>query len=136
MASLPRAAFVSAIVVTVGVSIAAIVAAATSGDDSSSSPSATDTPAAAGAPAAGDQPAVAIANFAFVPEPITVKVGQSVTWTNRDPFAHSVKATDGSFGSNDLDPGATFSETFSTPGTYTYVCGIHSSMHGTVVVQP
>src|SRR5262245_48600480 len=131
MASLPRAAFVSAIVVTAGVSIAALVAAATSGDDSSSSSSGADASAATGAPAAGDQSAVAIADFAFVPEPITIKAGQSVTWTNRDPFAHSVKASDGSFGSNDLTPGATFSETFSTPGTYAYVCGIHSSMHGT-----
>ena len=57
------------------------------------------------------------------------------TWTNRDGTAHSVKSDDGSFVSQDLDPGQTFTATFKTPGTFAYVCGIHSSMTGTVVVQ-
>ena len=43
-------------------------------------------------------------------------------------------ADDGSFDSGNLAPGATFSQSFSTPGTFTYHCNIHSSMTGTVTV--
>ena len=35
-----------------------------------------------------------------------------------------------------LGQGASYSATFSTPGTYAYLCGIHNSMTGTVVVEP
>jgi plastocyanin len=78
--------------------------------------------------------AVGIADFAFSPSDLTVPAGTEVTWTNGDGVAHSVVSDDGSFESETLDAGATFSTTFSTPGTFTYVCGIHSSMHGTVTV--
>jgi plastocyanin len=86
-------------------------------------------------PPSGSGAAAVIQNFAFSPKSITVKVGDAVTWTNRDGTAHSVKSDDGSFVSQDLDPGQTFTATFKTPGTFAYVCGIHSSMTGTVVVQ-
>ena len=78
--------------------------------------------------------AVTIANFAFSPSPLQVKVGDKVTWTNTDGEAHSVQADDGSFKSDDLDTGVTFSETFTKAGTFSYVCGIHSFMKGTIVV--
>jgi plastocyanin len=79
--------------------------------------------------------AEAINDFAFSPETITLKVGSAVTWTNQDPFAHSVKSADGSFVSQDLQQGQTFSATFTTAGTFAYICGIHTFMTGTVVVQ-
>jgi plastocyanin len=78
--------------------------------------------------------AVTIADFAFSPKELDVKVGSKVTWTNTDGTTHSVVADDGSFKSQDLDQGATFTTNFSTPGTFTYVCGIHGSMKGTIVV--
>ena len=78
--------------------------------------------------------AVTIADFAFSPKELDVKVGSKVTWTNTDGTTHSVVADDGSFKSQDLDQGATFTTSFSTPGTFTYVCGIHGSMKGTIVV--
>ena len=83
----------------------------------------------------GGANAVSIANFAFSPASITVKVGDSVTWTNNDSTTHTVTADDNSFSSGDLAPGATFSFTFSKAGTFAYHCSIHPSMTGTVVVQ-
>jgi plastocyanin len=81
---------------------------------------------------AGDQ--VTIDNFAFAPATLTVKVGSTVTWTNKDEEPHTVAASDGSFHSPGMGTGATFTHTFSTAGTFDYVCSIHPMMHGTVVV--
>jgi plastocyanin len=77
---------------------------------------------------------VAIADFAFSPPALTVASGSTVTWTNGDPFGHSVIGSDGAFASPSLDSGATFDFTFDTPGEYAYVCGIHPEMTGTVTV--
>jgi len=84
------------------------------------------------APVSGAQ--VNIDSFAFVPLTLTVKAGSTVTWTNHDEEPHTVAANDGSFHSPGMGTGATFSHTFSAPGTFDYVCSIHPMMHGTVVV--
>jgi len=84
------------------------------------------------APVAGT--AVDITNFAFVPASLTVKAGQTVTWANHDEEPHTVAADDGSFHSPGMGTNATYSVTFTTPGTYAYTCSIHPFMHGTVVV--
>jgi len=80
--------------------------------------------------------AVAIQNFAFDSADITVKQGATVTWTNKDSTAHTVTETDSQTGPNsgDVNPGSSYSFTFSTPGTYHYHCAIHPSMVGTVTV--
>jgi outer membrane protein OmpA-like peptidoglycan-associated protein len=94
------------------------------------------TPAApAPAPAAAAAgAAVTIVKFAFDPETITVPVGSTVTWTNQDlDTPHAVKFADGMSGT--LKQGASFSKTFTTPGVYTYQCGVHPYMKGKVVVQ-
>ena len=103
--------------------------------DHSGSSTAAGSPAAS-APTPSDASQLTIKNFAFSPDAVTVKMGSSVTWTNDDGFAHSVKSRDGSFVSGDLDQGQTYTTTFATPGTFAYVCGIHSFMTGTVVVKP
>ncbi len=90
-------------------------------------------PTPSSAPA--DTAAVTIQGFAFGPASINVAVGSSVSWTNQDGTAHTVTADDGSFDSGSLAQGATFSQTFDTPGTYTYHCAIHSSMTGTITVE-
>ncbi len=87
-----------------------------------------------GAASAAGKQAVTIKDFAFGPPEVDIKVGETVTWTNQDGFAHSVLADDGSFKSDDLNQGVTFSHAFDTAGTFTYICGIHSSMKGKVVV--
>jgi len=87
-----------------------------------------------GASAAAGQ-SVTIQNFAFAPNALTVPVGASVTWTNNDTTQHTVTADDGSFDSGPIQPGATFSQTFSAAGTFTYHCNIHPNMTATITVQ-
>jgi plastocyanin len=90
--------------------------------------------AAPAVPVAGN--AVNIDNFAFAPATLTVPVGSTVTWTNRDEEPHNVVANDGSFHSPGMGSQATFSHTFAKAGSFDYVCSIHPFMHATVVVTP
>lgn len=78
--------------------------------------------------------AVDITNFAFTPATLTVKVGDAVTWTNHDEEPHTVAADDGSFHSPGLGTNDKYTFTFTTPGSFSYICSIHPFMHGTVVV--
>jgi plastocyanin len=78
---------------------------------------------------------VKIDNFSFGPTALTVPVGTTVTWTNRDDIPHTVVSTDGVFKSKALDTDDKFSFVFTKPGTYPYFCSIHPKMTGTVVVQ-
>jgi len=77
---------------------------------------------------------VEMKGFAFSPQELTVKVGTKVTWTNMDSAGHDVKAADGSWGSDTLTNGQTFSMVFDKEGTYAYVCTFHSGMTGTIIV--
>jgi amicyanin len=78
---------------------------------------------------------VKIDNFSFGPAELTVPVGTTVKWTNRDDIPHTVVSTDKVFKSKVLDTDETFSFTFSEAGTYPYFCSIHPKMTGKVVVQ-
>ncbi len=82
-----------------------------------------------------DGAAVDIHNFQFSVPTLTVPVGTTVTWTNRDTDEHTVTANDRSFSSTGLDPGETFSHRFDTPGTYAYHCALHPQMTAQIVVQ-
>ena len=75
-----------------------------------------------------------IADFQFTPATITIHVGDTVTWTNHGPSAHTATANNGSFNTGVLQKGHSASHTFTTAGTFTYICEIHPFMHGTVVV--
>jgi len=72
----------------------------------------------------------------YDPDNITVVIGvnNTVIWTNNDNEAHTVTASDGSFDSGNMNAGASFAYTFTTPGTYTYICTYHPWMHGYVTV--
>ena len=80
---------------------------------------------------------VKIDNFSFGPATLTVAVGTTVTWTNRDDIPHTVVSTDDpkTFKSKVLDTDEKFSYTFAKAGTYPYFCSVHPKMVGTVVVQ-
>src|SRR5262245_53898173 len=78
---------------------------------------------------------VKIDNFSFSPATLTVPVGSSVTWTNRDDIPHNVVSDDQSIKSKVLDTDEKFTFTFSKPGTYSYFCSLHPKMKGAVVVQ-
>jgi len=75
----------------------------------------------------------------YEPDNITVVIGvnNTVIWTNNDNEPHTVTASDGSFDSGNMNPGATFTYTFTKPGSYTYICTYHTWMRGYVtVLQP
>ena len=84
------------------------------------------------APAAA--PMIHISNFTFLPQPLKIRAGQTVTWVNDDDIPHNVTAVDKSFKSKVLDTGERFSFTFAKPGTYAYFCGLHPHMTGSVIV--
>jgi plastocyanin len=83
----------------------------------------------------GPEVAVKIDNFSFSPATITVPVGTTVRWTNRDDIPHTVVSDDKSIKSKPLDTDETFTYTFTKPGTYTYFCSIHPKMTAKIVVQ-
>jgi plastocyanin len=85
--------------------------------------------------AAAANVAVNIDNFVFGPQTITVPVGATVTWTNKDDIPHTSVSTEGVFKSKVLDTDEKFSYTFTRAGTYPYYCTIHPKMTGKVVVQ-
>jgi LPXTG-motif cell wall-anchored protein len=76
-------------------------------------------------------------DYQFVPSTITINVGDTVTWTNNANDPHTATADDKSWDSGTMDPGATFSHTFTTAGTVAYHCELHQSlgMVGTIVVN-
>ena len=79
--------------------------------------------------------AVTIDNFRFTPPEITVPAGTTIRWTNQDGPTHTVTSdTAGTFDSGNLATNASFSFTFSTPGTFPYHCAIHPTMLGKVIV--
>jgi LPXTG-motif cell wall-anchored protein len=95
-----------------------------------------DEPTVARAPAkAAASGAVTIVDFEFTPAQITIDQGDTVTWTNNGPTAHSATAPDGSFDTGILPAGQSRSHTFNEAGTYSYICTPHPNMHGTIVVR-
>jgi len=100
-------------------------------DDSKAATPAGDQGAAG---ATGDK--IEVKEFSFSPKSTTVKSGTTVTWTFSDSAAHSVEPVGGSEPkkSPDLKSGGTYTFTFSKPGNFTYHCGIHNYMSGTIVV--
>ena len=90
---------------------------------------------AANAPPSTANAEVKIDNFSFGPQTLTVPVGATVTWTNRDDIPHTSVSTDGMFKSKVMDTDEKFSFTFTKPGTYPYFCSIHPKMTGKAVVQ-
>ena len=81
------------------------------------------------------QNTIEIKDFAFNPQTITVKSGQTITWINRDEEPHTVVSVEKQFKkSSALDTDQSFTITAGTPGTYTYFCSVHPKMTGTIVV--
>lgn len=90
-----------------------------------------------------------LANKAFAPNPLNAKVGDTVTWTNKDTIFHTVTSGTGpsdtthgkEFDSGLSGPtalttqGKTFSHKFMTAGEFPYFCQLHPTMVGKVVVK-
>jgi plastocyanin len=94
---------------------------------------------AAGCGGAGESKPVAttevtmVKSYRFDPETIEIRAGQTVTWTNDDNFTHTVEVENQ--GDHKVERGDSVSITFDEPGTFDYVCTLHShDMRGTVIV--
>src|SRR5215204_5791978 len=72
-------------------------------------------------------------NF-FDPPDVAVEPGSTITWTNKGAVPHTVTADDGSFDSERLNPGDSYTVAFGGQGTVTYHCEIHPEMRGSVTV--
>lgn len=71
----------------------------------------------------------------YNPSPTTIKAGQRVIWKNTDTRAHDAVQDANSFATPAIAAGGQSDPvTLSTPGTFTYHCGIHPSMTGTITV--
>jgi amicyanin len=122
------------IVVVVVVVIGALLVISMS--DKSSTP--TTTTAAVDTSSAVATTTVNISDYMFSPMVIKVKVGQTVTWTNKDSVHHSVTAdtlTADAPNGPLIGQNQTYSFTFKKAGTYSFHCTPHPYMHGTVVVS-
>ncbi|MDO8339094.1 MAG: cupredoxin family copper-binding protein [Candidatus Burarchaeum sp.] len=96
------------------------------GTPPSTTPPATTPPAASTA-------VVSIKNFAFDPAELTVAKGTKVTWTNEDAAPHRLDFD--AFSSENLNTGQTYEFTFNDAGTFDYICGLHPTMKGKIIVQ-
>ena len=83
--------------------------------------------------ARGQESPVHIDNFTFQPAEMTVSLGSTVTWTNRDDIPHTIVCA-GKFRSKTLDTDDSFSFTFTAPGDYRYFCSLHPHMTGMIKV--
>ena len=108
------------------------IESAPSQGSSPSDETSTSEPAPSGEAAGSEK--VEIVEFTYEPDPVVVRAGGKVIWLNQDTAPHTATADDGSFDTGTLERGKLKSETFKQPGTYTYFCQIHPTMHGTVEV--
>jgi plastocyanin len=130
--------------VAVVLASAALFAAGCGGDDNDKSDSGgggaygggqATTPADSGKANPGGTAAISMKDIQFAPKDDTVKVGQTVTWTNDDNVPHNVRATDGAeFKSDDFGKGGTYEFKPESAGTIKYTCTLHPGMDGTLEV--
>ena len=121
--------FLSLLVVTVALSVVLVAGCGKSTTTKTTTPKTTPstTPSNKGAAS------VRIVDFAFNPTALTISAGTTVTWTNNGSSVHTV--TGSGWDSGQLQPGATYSHTFDTAGTYDYHCTNHPSMTASIIVQ-
>ncbi len=80
---------------------------------------------------------VGMKDLKFIPENITVKAGDTITWTNQESVPHNVvNAQEGEEPKSELfNEGGTYQFTPEKTGKITYVCTIHPGMDGTITVE-
>lgn len=123
---------------TVTLAASALLLAGCSSSGNSSSGTSSGTAAATTSSAAAAADTIVIKNFSFSPTALTVAPGTKVTVTNEDSVTHTLTSTASphAFDTGDVSAGATV--TFTAPsaaGTYTYICMIHTYMHGSLTVS-
>lgn len=87
------------------------------------------------APAAAKTRTVKMEGTQFAPKKMTVKRGDQVLWVNNDPFPHTATSADAGFDSGSVAAKKSWRYVARKAGTFTYVCTLHPTMTGTLVVQ-
>ncbi len=94
--------------------------------------------ASAGCRAAADPPArheVTIEAMQYSPASLTVAPGDTIVWTNKDMFPHTVTSKTGGFDSQAIPPDGSWTYVARTTGEFSYVCTFHPTMTGTLEVE-
>lgn len=90
-----------------------------------------------GSPAspAGTTQSIRMMGIAFEPKQVTVHVGDTLEWANRDIVAHTATARDKSWDVNVL-AGKNGRMVMKAPGRFDYICRYHPNMTGEIIVEP
>ncbi len=91
--------------------------------------------AAGGGEGAANATRAEVRTMAFGPKRLEIAVGTTVRWTNNDPLVHTITADDGSWDSGPIEPGKTWTHTFTQPGEYAFHCTPHPFMKAVIVVR-
>jgi plastocyanin len=78
---------------------------------------------------------VDIDGVTFAPATLTVAVGDTVVWINRDPFPHTVTSQTGGFDSHPIVSGQSWGYKTTKAGVFPYLCTLHPTMHATLTVE-
>ena len=80
---------------------------------------------------------IVIDNFTFSPAKLTIPVGATVHWVNRDDVPHTATSSSRprAFDSGALDTDDRFAHQIDVAGTYDYFCAVHPHMTGQIIVK-
>ncbi|MEO6237350.1 MAG: cupredoxin family copper-binding protein [Vicinamibacterales bacterium] len=78
---------------------------------------------------------VTVEGTAFTPADLTVKVGETITWINKDPYPHTATSQTGAFDSGSIGPDKSWKYVVRKTGEFPYLCTIHPSMKGVIRVK-
>jgi len=127
------------VLATIAVSLLAVTACGSDAATSSDSMSPADTPMATdGADTSGGAATVGLRDSRYDPTDIEIAAGDTVTFTNNDPYDHTITSAEDAgieFDSGEIGQDVTFEQTFDAAGTYDFFCEIHPTMRGTITVS-
>ena len=78
---------------------------------------------------------VLIEGMRYQPEELTVAVGDTVVWINRDMVPHTATSASGRFDSNEIAPGKSWTHTVRATGEFAYICTYHPLMKAVLRVR-
>jgi plastocyanin len=84
---------------------------------------------------AGTRHAVTIEGMRYSPESVEVRPGDVISWTNQDPFPHTVTFEGPGSDSKEIPAAGKWMMTAPAKGRYAYRCALHPTMHGVLVVK-
>jgi len=78
---------------------------------------------------------VLIEGTSYTPQTLTVHRGDTIVWTNKDPFPHTVTARNGQFDSHLVLEDHSWKYTARKRGEFPYFCALHQTMTGVLIVK-